>query len=80
MSGLRDEANVAWQGGAQAQAVKGGQGGAKEGVGEGREYVEVVILNSTTEAVTGWRHALRSEWPFYIIIIIIIHDDDDDDY
>ena len=23
--------------------------------------------------VAGWRHALRSEWPFIIIIIIIIN-------
>ena len=31
--------------------------------------------------VAGWRHALRSEWPFIIIIIItiLLHDDDDDD-
>ena len=26
--------------------------------------------------VAGWRHALRSEWPFIIIIIIIIRHQD----
>ena len=30
--------------------------------------------------VAGWRHGLRSEWPFIIIIINeMISDDDDDD-
>ena len=29
-------------------------------------------VNTVTDVfVTGWRHALRSEWPFIIIIIII---------
>ena len=35
--------------------------------------LKLVYYNNThyTVFVSGWRHALRSEWPFIIIIIII---------